>query len=345
MIKVKNSSHIQTVLLLVSTVLLFTLVIFPLLTLFQKAFEGRDGSFVGLENFIRYFSSPNLRVSVFNTLYISTVSTIIAVFIAFLYAYALSRTGIKGKGFFKFSAMLPLFAPTMMLGIGLIYMFGNKGLITALGLKLPLYGSLGIIIAEIIYIFPQAFLILLVSFSFADNRLYEAADVMGTNPVKKFFTITLPGLKYGLISSAFVAFTLSFTDFGAPKVVGGNYNVLATDIFKQVVGQQNFVMGAVVGILLMTPAVLSFAVDRLTQGKNQYTVTSKTVDLRIKPDKKRDGFFFCYCVIINILILLVFSTKYALMKTNTVPKTAVKNAAITLLKYEEIPPSEAESLK
>ena len=306
MIKVKSGSHIQSVLLLVSTALLLTLVIFPLLTLFQKAFEGKDGSFVGFENFIRYFSSPFLRVSVFNTIHISLVSTIIAVFLAFLYTYAITRTGIKGKGFFKFSAMLPLFAPTMMLGIGLIYLFGNKGLITALKLKLPLYGSLGIIIAETIYVFPQIFLILLVSFSFADNRLYEAADVMGTGAVKKFFTITLPSVKYGLVSSAFVAFTLSFTDFGAPKVVGGNYNVLATDIFKQVVGQQNFVMGAVVGILLMTPAVLSFAVDRLTQGKHQHTVTSKTVDFQIKPDKKRDAFYLCYCIIINILIFAIF---------------------------------------
>jgi len=304
--KVKSSSHIQTALLLASTVLLLVLVVFPVITLFQKAFEGRDGSFAGFDNFARYFSSPTLRVSVFNTIYVSTIATMVAVALAFLYAYALTRTGIKGKGFLKFSAMLPLFAPTMMLGIGLIYLFGNKGLITGFGLRLPLYGSLGIIIAETIYIFPQAFLILFVSFSFADNRLYEAADVMGTGAAKKFFTITLPSVKYGLISSAFVAFTLSFTDFGAPKVLGGNYNVLATDIFKQVVGQQNFVMGAVVGILLMAPAVLSFFVDRLTQGRNQYTVTSKTVDLKIKPDRRRDVFFACYCIVINILIFSVF---------------------------------------
>jgi len=306
--RVKSSSKIQTVLLVISAALLVTVVVLPLITLFGKAFEGQDGSFAGFENFVTYFTTPNLTNSLLNTIFISTVTTIIAVLLAFLYAYALTRTGIRCKAFFKFTSMLPLFAPTMMLGIGLIYLLGNKGIITVLGLKLPLYGSLGIIISEVIYTFPQAFLILLVSFSFADNRLYEAADVMGTGAVKKFLTITFPSVRYGFVSSLFVAFSLSFTDFGAPKVVGGNYNVLATDIYKQVVGQQNFVMGAVVGIILMLPAVLSFTVDRLTQSKNQGTVTSKTVDLKIKPNGKRDLFFTVYCVLINVFIFMILGT-------------------------------------
>ena len=293
---------------MMSVLLLVIFVVLPLLSLFRKAFEGQDGEFAGLGNFVTYFTTPNLINSLFNTIYISTVSMLIAVTLAFLYAYAITRTGVRFKGFFKFTSMLPLFAPTMMLGIGLIYLFGNKGLVTQLGLDLPLYGSLGIIISEVIYVFPQAFLVLLVSFSFADNRLFEVAEVMGTGPVKRFFTITLPSVKYGLISSLFIAFSLSFTDFGAPKVVGGNYNVLATDIYKRVVGQQDFEMGAVVGLILMLPAIFSFAVDRFTQNKNQSTVSSKTVDFIIKPNRVRDGAFMVYCVVVNLLIFLLIGT-------------------------------------
>ena len=58
-------------------------------------------------------------------------------------------------------------------------------------------------------------------------------------------------------------FTLVITDFGVPKVIGGQFNVLATDIYKQVVGQQNFQMGAVVGLILLLPAVIAFAVDQV----------------------------------------------------------------------------------
>lgn len=294
--------------LLISIILLTTLVILPSGMLFKKAFENQEGVFVGVSNFKTYFGNANLVASLRNTLYVSTVTTLFSVVLGFLYTYALARTKIIGKTFFRFTAMLPIFAPTMMIGIGLIYLFGNKGLLTMLGLKLPLYGSTGIIISEIIYTFPQVILILLVSFSYADNRLYEAADAMGASSIKKFFTITLPGVKYGLISSIFVVFTLCFTDFGAPKVVGGNYNVLATDIYKQVVGQQNFVMGAVVGIILMIPAILSFITDRITQSKNQSTINSKTIDFRIKPDRKRDVFFTIYCIVINLLIFSLFGS-------------------------------------
>jgi hypothetical protein len=55
-------------------------------------------------------------------------------------------------------------------------------------------------------------------------------------------TVTLPGVRYGLVSAVLVVFALVITDFGVPKVVGGHYNVLATDVYKQVVGQQNFQM-------------------------------------------------------------------------------------------------------
>ena len=90
-------------------------------------------------------------------------------------------------------------------------------------------------------------MILITALSLADARLYEAADALGTTRARKFFTITLPGAKYGLISAALVTFTLVITDFGIPKVIGGNFNVLATDVFKLVIGQQDFQQGAVVG--------------------------------------------------------------------------------------------------
>ena len=83
-------------------------------------------------------------------------------------------------------------------------------------------------------------MILVTALTPADARLYEAADAMGTSAARKFFTITLPGAKYGLISAALVTFTLVITDFGIPKVIGGNFNVLATDVFKLVIGQQDF---------------------------------------------------------------------------------------------------------
>ncbi len=107
----------------------------------------------------------------------------------------------------------------------------------------------------------------------SDARLYEAAQALNTSPIKTFFIVTLPGAKYGLISAIIVVFTLVVCDFCVPKVIGGSYNILATDIFKQVVGQQNFSMGAVTSVILLIPALFAFGADRWVQkNKKDYSI-------------------------------------------------------------------------
>lgn len=290
-------------------VIIFLLVflVCPLATLFVKAFQDKEGAFIGLAQFREYFTSKAMVYAISNTFFVAVSSTLISVTLAFFFAYALSRKNVPCKRFFRYVGMIPIFAPTMLLGIALIYLFGNQGILTSAGLQIPLYGKVGIIIAESIYCFPVATTILMVAFSAADNRLYEAADTMGTSALRKMLTITIPNVKYGLINAIFVAFTYSFTDFGAPSVVGGNYNVLATDVYKQVVGQQNFNMGAVVGIILLFPAVLSFAVDWVTNKKQSAAISAKSVPYRIKPHRLSDALATVFCIVIALMMLIFFA--------------------------------------
>ncbi|MDQ0861730.1 putative 2-aminoethylphosphonate ABC transporter permease subunit [Bacillus sp. V2I10] len=303
---------LQRLLLIFSLLAAAGVLVLPLLMLFVQAFIDGKGIFIGLQNFVSYFQSEILVQSLKNTLFVSSITTVLAVSLAFVYALAIARTNVYGKTIFRYSALLPLFAPTMMHGIALMYLFGNQGLITngffetIPGFKIDLYGPIGIIMAETIYTFPQAFLILMVALSGADQRLYEAADSMGASGIKKFFTITLPSAKYGLISSIFVVFTLSFTDYGAPKIVGGQYNVLATDVYKQVIGQQNMGMGATVGMILMLPAILAFAADQLSQRKQQGAASSKAVPYQIKRNPLRDRLAFLYCSGISLAVFVLF---------------------------------------
>ena len=102
---------------------------------------------------------------------------------------------------------------------------------------------------------------------------------MGTPRWRVFWTVTLPGVRYGLISAVFVVFTLVITDFGIAKVIGGQFNVLATDAYKQVIGQQNFEMGAVVGFVLLVPAVVAFALDRQIQRRQVALLSARAVPL------------------------------------------------------------------
>jgi iron(III) transport system permease protein len=306
---------LMTGLVLLAALWMVAVVVLPLYALLSKSMLDQSGKFVGLANFLHYFRTPSLSVSLYNSFFVSLVTTSISVTLGFLYAYALTRTKIPGKGFFRSVAMLPLFAPTLLYGIVLVYLFGRKGLVTTgffglwekllgvtLGVDIGIYGPVGIIIAEVLFTFPQVMLILSVALTMADARLYEAADSLRASQARTFFTVTLPGIKYGLISAVFVSFILCFTDFGAPKVVGGNYNVLATDIYKQVIGQQNFVMGATVSVILLIPTAVAFLLDRISQRKQVALIAAKSVPLTPKSQTVRDGIFLAFCSLIALLL-------------------------------------------
>ena len=277
----------------------------PMYAILSKSIENKDGLFIGLENYKYYFSNPSLFYSIYNSLYVSIISTIISVSLSFLFAFALTRSCMVAKPFFRSIAMIPILLPSLLAGIALIYLFGNQGIFKELLMGKSIYGPIGIIIAEVFYTFPHALLIIITALSIADARLYEAATVLRAGPIKTFFTVTIPSAKYGLMSACFVVFTLVITDFGIPKVVGGQYNVLAIDVYKQVIGQQNFEMGAVVSVVLLIPAMLAFVVDRIVQKKQVSTLTARSVVYQPKKNKVLDTIMLVYCIIISICILTV----------------------------------------
>ncbi len=174
--------------------------------------------------------------------------TAITIPLAFTFAYALTRSCMPLKGTFRVIALTPILAPSLLSAISFIQWFGTQGLLKWMLGGASVYGPIGIIISSIYAVFPHALMIILTRCCCPTARLYEAAESLGTPTLRKFFTITLPGAKYGLISAAMVVFSYTVSDFGIPKVIGGNFNVLALDIFKQVIGQQNFNKGAVVSL-------------------------------------------------------------------------------------------------
>jgi iron(III) transport system permease protein len=275
----------------------------PLYAMLSKSMLNSDGSFTGFTNYVAYFQTPALVYSIKNSLFVGLLTTSITVTIAFLLAYALTRSRMPAKPVFKTVAMIPILVPSLLPGIALIYLFGRQGLITGLLFGNDIYGPIGIVIAEVFFTLPHALIIITTALSIADSRLYEAAVSLRASRVRIFFTVTIPGVRYGLISAAFVVFTLSVTDFGAPKVIGGDFNVLATDIYKQVIGQQNFEMGAVVSVILLIPAGLAFFVDRVVQKKQVAQLSSGAVALVPPPNRRFDNLMFAYALAVSVFVV------------------------------------------
>ncbi len=287
---------------------LFLFMVYPLFTLLKRSFQDRAGGFVGLENYVAYFSSPATSSSLRHSFNIGIFSMVITVVLAFGVAYALTRTKIPGKRVIRTVSLLPMFIPSVVQALAFIYMFGNNGAFTrATGINIGLYGPVGIVMSEVFWAFPHALTILLTSLATADARLYEAAESLGASSLRTFLTVTLPTVKYGLMSAAFVTFTLAITDFGAPKVVGGDYGVLATDIYAKVVGQQNFGMGAAVSAVLLVPTAVAFVLDRIVQRQQVAQITADIVPLAPKRSAPlvRVGLFLL-CTLVTGYILSVY---------------------------------------
>lgn len=293
--------------LLALTVLLFLLlgILLPLCFFFIRSLQAPDGTFVGLANYARYFATPGVFVSVWNTLFVGIVTTVITVALAFVYAYALTRSCMPLRGLFRAVGLIPLLAPSLLPALSFVYLFGTQGLAKPLLFGHSIYGPIGIVMSEVFYTFPHAIIILTAALALADARLYESARALKASQLRIFSTVTLTGIKYGLISAVIVVFTLVVTDFGIPKVIGGRYNVLATDVYKQVVGWHNFEIGAVVGLLLLCPALIAFAIDRVVQRRQVAVLSSQAVPFEPTPQPWRDGLMLLACTAIGGMILVV----------------------------------------
>ncbi|XQU71338.1 putative 2-aminoethylphosphonate ABC transporter permease subunit [Cupriavidus sp. H18C1] len=277
----------------------------PIVMILAKSVQNRDGTLAGIAHFRTYLATPALWHSVWNSVWVSTLATAITVPIAFTFAYALTRSRIGAKGLLRNLALIPLLAPSLLAAISFIYWFGNQGLLKPYMGELQIYGPLGVVGALVFATFPHALMILITALSLTDARLYEAADALGTSTVRKFFTITVPAARYGLVSAAMVVFTYAISDFGIPKVIGGNFHMLATDIYKLVIGMQDFSQGAVVALMLLVPVLVTYCIDARVQRRQMAQMSARSVPYVPRRSRRFDLAMAAFCWLVAALMVAV----------------------------------------
>ena len=269
-------------------------VVFPLITLLLN---------INISDISEIISSSQFAPMMKNSLFTTTIATVISVALALLLAWCVNRSSIRYKSVFSMLFTLPMLIPSISHGMGLVLLLGDNGLITNfLGIDLGLYGYPGIIIGSILYSFPVAFLMLTDIFKYEDYTTYEAAQVLGLSKSQQFFTITLPNLKGSLISVIFAVFTMIFTDYGVPLVVGGKMMTLPVYMYREVIGLLDFSKGAIIGVILLIPAFIAFLIDfKSEESDNASTVTKQYI---IGENKTRDIASYFICALTVFLISL-----------------------------------------
>jgi iron(III) transport system permease protein len=262
--------------------LLLTFVVWPVGRVLALSLTGPDG--LGLSQYAAFFSTWRLLRILLNSLLVSAVSTVITVAVALILAYAVTRTTVPGKRFLSLMSLLPLISPPFLVSLAFILLFGRNGVVTrALGVDWSIYGFHGIVIAQVFTFLPQAYILLANVLGNIDVSLEEAAENLGAGLLTTLSKVTLALARPGLASASLIVFILCMTDFGNPILVGGRYNVLATEIYAQVVGMNDFPAAAVMSVVLLVPCLVAYLANTYVVGRRSYVTVSAGARTALRP--------------------------------------------------------------
>ena len=277
--------------LLLSGIVIFVFVIFPLYRSVSGGFISKEGTW-DVTYFARYFDDyygPALRRAFTDTMQMGLLTAIFGTLVGFIFAYAIVRCQIPGKRFVHWLALLPTVSPPFALALSMILLFGRNGLITnkVFGIEFEkgmndIYGLDGLVIVQTITFFSVAYLILKAMLERLNPAMEEAGASLGAGRFHLFRTITLPLLIPGLAGSFLLLFVESLADLGNPLFIAGNKTVLSAQIFLAVIGEYNYQKASALSLVLIIPTLIIFLVQRYYVNRRTYiSVTGKPAGSQI----------------------------------------------------------------
>jgi iron(III) transport system permease protein len=273
----------------------------PVLQMLVIPFRAEDGTW-SIAPFVSRLLDPKIwRLTclstgsncgaAWNTLVLAVTVGLLSTLLGLAFALVLTRTGVRFRGLFKSLSLLPIITPPFVIGLSLILLFGLSGNVTQfvagqLGLEPTrwVYGFSGVLIAQLLSFTPIAFLVLIGVVEAISPSLEEAAQTLNANAWQTFRTVSWPLMRPGLANAFLLGFIESMADFGNPLVLGGNFNVLSTEIFFAVVGSQNDQgQAAVLAIVLLAFTIGAFYLQQRWLGRRSYTSVSGKGDGGMHP--------------------------------------------------------------
>ena len=264
---------------------LFVFVISPIFLVFKTSLT-LDNQF-DLSNYQAVFSKRYYYQPFINSIILGVLTASTGTLLGFVFAYAITRTPIPFKRFFRMTATFPIISPPFVIALAAILLFGRAGGLTPYVEKIigqySIYGLGGLVLVETIAYGPIAFLVLHGVLQAIDPALEEAAMDLGASRGRVFFTVTVPLAIPGIASAWLLVFIESMADFGNPMVISGNFRVLSVQAFLQITGMYDLSRGSTLAILLLLPTLTAFFLQKYWVSRKSYvTVTGKPTGATIK---------------------------------------------------------------
>jgi iron(III) transport system permease protein len=280
-------------------------VFFPIVNMLMSAFITEDGSYSFTVFAGKFFDDrlwglsclvgPGRCGVAWNSLFLAVCVGFLTTVLGLAFALVVTRSGFKYRRAVRALTILPIITPPFVIGLALILMFGLSGSVTQFfsemfGLQPTrwLYGLPGVMIAQVLAYTPIAFLVLIGVVEGVSPSMEEAAQTLRASRWQVFKTVSLPLMRPGLANAFLLGFIESMADFGNPLILGGNYDVLSTEIFFAIVGAQyDQGRAAVLAIVLLGFTLTAFFAQRKWLGKKSYTTVSGKGDSGVHPQMPR----------------------------------------------------------
>nr|WP_299723823.1 iron ABC transporter permease [uncultured Tateyamaria sp.] len=281
-------------------VIVTTFVFFPIAKMLLAAFITEEGGYSATVFAAKFFDDRLWGIgclsggrcgAAWNSLILAILVGLITTVLGLVFALVVTRSGFRYKRALRALTVLPIITPPFVIGLSLILLFGLSGSVTQFFADLfgiqPtrwLYGMPGVLIAQTLAFTPIAFLVLIGVVEGVSPSMEEAAQTLRANRWQTFRTVSLPLMRPGLANAFLLGFIESMADFGNPLVLGGNFDVLSTEIFFAIVGAQyDQGRAAVLAMVLLFFTLSAFYAQRIWLGKKSYTTVSGKGDAGVHP--------------------------------------------------------------
>ncbi|HDM8039399.1 TPA: iron ABC transporter permease [Vibrio fluvialis] len=267
---------------LISIILLIAIfIIFPSIAIFLPMFKDEMGQWTAWQ-FMEILSQSHTLSVIRNSIVLGIAVGVGATFFGLIFAIYTTRIAKRSAFIARVFSILPIVTPPFIVGLGVTLMLGRSGYITELmvdwfGLQKTnwLYGFTGIWLAQVLAFAPMSFMILDGALKSLHPSLEEASYTLKANRYQTFFGIIIPLLKPALANSFLIIFVQSLADFSNPLVLGGSFDVLATQIYFYIAGAQlDYASASTLGSVLLLFSLAIFVIQYLWIGQRSYVTIS-----------------------------------------------------------------------
>ena len=217
----------------------------PLLQLALNSVIGRDSETLGLENYVRVFTTPLYQQSIWNSVWISLLSAVVGIVVAFLAARFAHEASPRVRNAFTMILNMMSNFSGVPLAFAFMILMGNAGVLTLIGQRFgipllanfDLYGADGLVIMYIYFQIPLATLLLIPAFAGIRKSWREAATILQASTFDYWFRIVIPNLMPSILGTLSVLFSNALAAYAtAYALVMNNYALLALQITSRFKG-------------------------------------------------------------------------------------------------------------